>query len=183
MNSDRTEDSDVLRADPARKRQAFVLIGALIVAGALLKWLGLPALMRWVTVADNAVLLHRVGVVFDALAALMLVMASYAGWHASRILRSNQFPPPHSWVLRDTPIVRGSAARLRGWAVLACAAAFVALAVYAVMLPVRLQNLMQEQKPELARPLQIGPPRLVHPLPRHPLRVAPPSPPIATPHG
>lgn len=164
MNSDRVEDSDMLHADPSSQRQAFVLICVLIVAGALLQWLGLPALMRWLTVADNAVLLHRVGLVFDALAALMLLLSVYSGWYASRILRSHQFPPPHSWVLRDTRIVRDGAARLRGWAMLVCAAAFIALAMYAAILPVRLQNLIREHKPAPARILQIAPP-------------------IATPHG
>jgi hypothetical protein len=192
MSDERIENDEIMRADPARKGQAFALIAALIVAGVLLKLVALPALLRWLNVSDNALLLQRVALVFDGLAVLMLASAAYAGWHASRILRSNQSPPPNTWLLRDTRIVRGGAARLRGWVVMVCAVAFVVLTVYAALLPAHLQKLIDTYRSATAPSHQFAPPSApavpsrapaIVPHPHHAMPSAPQAPPIAKPHG
>ena len=189
MSDERIENDEVMRADPGRKRQAWLLIAALIAAGALLKFVGMPALLRWLSVSDNALLMQRVTLVFDGLAVLMLAAAAYAGWHASRILRSNQSPPPNTWLLRDTRIVHGTAARLRGWVVMACAAAFLVLAVYAALLPVHLRNLVDAYRPASAPAHPFAPPaapdlpQRARPVVPHAHPAAPKAPPIAKPHG
>jgi hypothetical protein len=192
MSDQRIDAGDIMRADPRRKRQAWLLIALLILAGAALKLLALPVLLRWLAVSDNAVLVHRVGVVFYAMSATMVAIAALVGWHASRILRSNQSPPPNTWVLRDTPIVRGAAAHLRGWIVMACAVAFVVLAIYAALLPAHMQKLAEMSRSTPVPLRQVAPraaPGLpvrsapVVPHPHHAAPTAPQTPPIAKPHG
>jgi hypothetical protein len=191
MSDPRVEADEVMRADPARKRQAYLLIAFLILTGVLLKLLALPALLRWLNVADNVLLLQRVTLVFDALAGLMLASAAYTGWYATRILRSSQSPPPNTWLLRDTKIVRGTAARLRGWVVMACAVAFVVLAVYAALLPVHMQKMIDAYRSNSPPPHRFASPSAPDVPPRAPALVphphhsapTPQAPPIARPHG
>ncbi len=150
-------EHDFLRSDPDQRRKVQWLI-ATMVAVALLFWLfGLPALRRWTDVGDVAVMTHRMGLVFYGLCALLLATAMYAGWYAQRIFRASQFPPPGSWVLRDTRLLRGDHARARGWWVVVCAISFLLLAIYAAMLPQRLAGLLAlPPTPHAAR--QIAPP-------------------------
>ncbi len=192
MSDEPTQTAEIMRADPKRKRQAWLLIALLAAAGVSLKLIALPALQRWLSVSDNAVLMHRVTVVFYSMAATLLATAACAGWHAARILRSNQSPPPNTWVLRDTKIVRGGGARLRGWIMVACTVTFVVLAVYAAMLPAHMQKLVETYRssPALSRPFTtpaaLNPPKHASPVvphPHHPAPPAPQTPPIAKPHG
>ncbi|HTD28576.1 MAG TPA: hypothetical protein VK660_04230 [Xanthomonadaceae bacterium] len=128
-------DPDMLRTDPQQRRNVLLLIGAMA-AGVLLLWaFGLPALRRWTDVSDPALMIHRVDTVFYWLSVMLYAGAGYAGWYAVRIFRSSQFPPPGSWVLRDTRLLRGDPARARGLLVIACAISLVLLAAYVTILP------------------------------------------------
>lgn len=186
--NDQPIEVEVMRADPRRKRRAYVLVAALVIAGALLKLLGLPALMRWLTVSDNTLLLHRIALVFAGLSALMAAAAAYTGWHATRILRSNQSPPPHSWLLRDTQVAHGTSAIVRGWLVMASAVAFVVLAIYAAMLPGYLRAQVDSYRSfrtpthRTAPPEEPGPPTPRAPIIPHPHKNTS-SLPSPAPHG
>jgi hypothetical protein len=67
--------------------------------------------------------IYFVGIAFAAGA---LATSAYLAWTGLRVLSEQQFPPPGMWVIRDTRIVRGERARVRGY--LLCAGALIALA-------------------------------------------------------
>jgi hypothetical protein len=51
--------------------------------------------------------------IFYSLATLFALLGSIVARQAWRTFASGQWPPPHSWVLVDTEVVHGKAARLR----------------------------------------------------------------------
>ena len=106
-----TDDPDLLRSDPAQRRKIKWLMVTMAVIALCLFLFGRPLLKRWMDVSDTALMLHRMGLVFYGLAVILFATAAYAGWYASRIFRSSQFPPPGSWVLHDTRLLRGEHAR------------------------------------------------------------------------
>ncbi len=65
----------------------------------------------------------------------LVPFAAYFACLAARILRSGQFPYPGATVWRDTPIVRGTRALVRGWVIALFSVGFLGLAVYAVYMP------------------------------------------------
>jgi hypothetical protein len=150
MNDTKKPDSDptadtgdgILRSDPQHRRYLQWLIGAMVVALLLLWLFGRPALKRWIDVSDLAIMVHRWGIVSYCLSALLFTTAAYAGWYASRIFRSAQFPPPGSWVLRDTRVLRGDHARARGWWVVACAISLALISAYVMILPGRIAGVL-----------------------------------------
>ncbi len=152
-------DPDILRSDPAQRRKVLWLIAAMVATALLLFIVGLPALRRWMNDPSPAVMLLRMGTVYHGLSALLLATAGYAGWYAWRIFRTAQFPPPASWVLRDTRLLRGDHARARGWWVVACAVSLLLIAAYTMNQTQRLKG-------------------IVIPAPLHPHAAS-----IANPHG
>jgi hypothetical protein len=163
-------NSDILHSTPNQRRKLQWTIATMLAAALLLWLLGFSALRGAAHAGDTATLTHRLQVAFYVLSALLFATAAYAGWYARRIFASSQYPPPGSWVLRDTRLLRGASARRRGWWTLACAAICLLMAVYAATLPKRLEHLLTSS---------------VHythvPLPPAPAPSQPP--PIAPPHG
>jgi len=151
--TDRPETPDfveahfVRRSDPQQRHNIYLWLGGMALFAVLLFGFGLPWLKRWINTGNIDDVLRKMAWVFEGLGLLMLVMAAYAGSFARRIFRSGEFPPPGMWVLRDTPIKHGDAARARGWWVIACAVCFVLLAMYVAILPARLHGLLASPGP------------------------------------
>ena len=125
---------DVRRADAAFRRLAIgalaagTCVGAVLI-GALNRYRG--QLADWVK-SDAGRSAQRAELILAALAALLLAplvaMAAYLSVVGGRAVRTGEFPPPGSRVIRDTPILRGHEALsrgrvLQGVAVFLCAAA------------------------------------------------------------
>ena len=122
-------DPDILRSDPVQRRNVRWLIAATIAVVLLLLLFGLSTLRHASDTPDTRALTRQLEMVFYGLGVLLLVTAAYAGWQARRIFGSSQYPPPGSWVLRDTRLLRGDRARVRGWWALVCAVVSLLLAV------------------------------------------------------
>ena len=105
--------------------------GILIALGKL--WL-MPWLTRYLAVADPALAAQHFTRFMEGFAAVLVLTAIWMGSYAGRILRSGQVPPPGAWGLRRSPR-KGREARVAGFVVAFCAAAFVALAVFAWRIP------------------------------------------------
>ena len=108
-------DPDILRSDPEQRRKLQWMIAAAMAVLLVLLLFGLSTLRHASDTPDTRALTRQLEMVFYGLSALLLVTAAYAGWHARRIFSSSQYPPPGSWVLRDTRLLRGNRARGRGW--------------------------------------------------------------------
>src|SRR5262245_36420821 len=114
--------SDIQKADPAARRQAVWLLIAGTLVGVLLI-LGFEryrtALREWIG-SEPGDATHRLTVTLVALAVLLsapaVAFAVYLWSLGARVLRAQQFPPPGYRAIRDTPIVSGPAAALRGHA-------------------------------------------------------------------
>lgn len=112
--------NEVQKADPAARRQAVLVIvfatatGALLIAGfehfrePFLEWLSSePA---------ETVRRAKLAVYVSAfiLSAPVIAFAIYFWLLGARVLRAQQFPPPGFRVIRDTPVVGGRGAMIRG---------------------------------------------------------------------
>jgi hypothetical protein len=135
-------DPDILRSTPDQRRKQRWAIVAMLATALVLWLLGFSALHGAAHAGDTATLTHRLQATFWVLSGLLFATAAYAGWYARRIFASSQYPPPASWVMRDTRLLRGASARGRGWCTLACAAICLLMAVYAATLPERLEHLL-----------------------------------------
>ena len=127
--------TEVRRADPtARPAAALMLVGGMC-AGALLIAIFMRyrvPLGEWVR-ADRA---QRVRLMFLLLTALvagpLLGLAVYLWSLGERIVRAREFPPSGLRVIRDTPVITGAKAVVRGRLLkvlaIACAVASIVLA-------------------------------------------------------
>jgi hypothetical protein len=109
--------TEVRRADPTARRAAALVLVVGTCIGALL----LAALTRyriplsdWV-LADRAQRIELVFVILTALGSLPLLgLAVYLWSLGGKVVRAREFPPPGLRVVRDTAIVTGERAVLRG---------------------------------------------------------------------
>jgi len=112
--------TEVRRADPSARRQAVLLI----IFGALVGALLIVAFERYRTplrdwlLSEPGELAYRVRLVFFLSAVVFLVpLVAFAVYFWSlgvKVLHTQQFPPPGARVIRDTPVIGGQAAVLRG---------------------------------------------------------------------
>jgi len=135
---------EIQRADPIARRRAMLLvvIGALLGGAAVLAfercW---PLIERWL-LSDPAQLAQRIAAV--TVFCVLLTAAPLAGFAAhlwirgARVRQHQRFPLPGERLVRDTLVIRGEAAAIRG-RVLQCLAA--GLAVLAIALAVLLGRL------------------------------------------
>lgn len=120
---------EIQPADPGTRRRALLAAGAIAIAG----WAAYFALQDWLARlprSDPARMRESLecALVWGSWAA-MLPVAVLAAWlwvYGARVRRAGRFPPPGAKVLRDTPVLLGDAARLRGM-VLKVLAAFLGL--------------------------------------------------------
>jgi hypothetical protein len=111
---------EVRRADPVARRKAILLVilgalaGTLSIAGfehyraPLRDWLASNPGER-----TNRIKLLLI-LVAAGLSAPLVALAAYLWSLGSSVVRTRQFPPPGSRVIRDTPVVAGQAAMVRG---------------------------------------------------------------------
>ncbi len=125
----------ILRTDRLQRRNIGIVFGLMVLAGVLLFLVGLPLLKRWLNAGDLHDVLRRIGILFYLMSAVSLAMAVGAALYARRIFRSDAFPPPGSWVWRDTVIKHGQKARNLVWLVVVCATGFALIAIYSLILP------------------------------------------------
>ncbi len=119
---------DVIKAPPRR-------VVLLQVAGAaalgLVVALARRPLFRWMGGHLTHMQLFTATALIPFGAGVMLLL------QATRTLRSGQHPPPGTWVWRDTPVLRGRSAAMKGW-VLAAGGLLLALCALAwALIPVR----------------------------------------------
>ena len=108
---------EIQRADPATRRLALVAAAAVAVAG----WAAFFVLQNWLAglhSADPVATRHALedAMLWGSWAACVPValLATWLWLHGGRIARAGRYPAPGSKVIRDTPVLHGNAARLRG---------------------------------------------------------------------
>ena len=122
-------EPEIQRADPATRRRALVAIAAITALG----WAAYFALQDWLAGLAGADPPHMREALERALLwgswGAMLPVTVLAGWlwqYGARVGRAGRFPAPDAKVVRDTPVLHGDPARLRGMA-LKVLAAFLGL--------------------------------------------------------
>ena len=112
--------TEIQKADPKARRNAIVLVLCAMLIGVLFALAFehyRPVIDDWLS-GDPELIVQRFKFVMIILVALiaipLLLFAAYFWRFGGRIVRAERFPPPGAGVLRDTPIVTGSAARRRG---------------------------------------------------------------------
>lgn len=116
---------EIQSADPATRRRALIVAGFIAVAG----WAAFFALQEWLARLQGSDPGHMRQSLERALVwgswVSMLPVAVLAGWlwrYGARVGRAGRFPAPGAKVVRDTPVLLGDAARLRGTAMKVLAA-------------------------------------------------------------
>lgn len=125
------ESPEVQRADPVTRRR--VLVGVVAIAAACTA--GYFALQRWLAglrgldAPQVQQALER-ALVLASWAALLpaVVVAAFLWRYGTRVCEAGRFPAPGSRVIRDTPVLHGSPAQLRGTILKVLAACLALLA-------------------------------------------------------
>ena len=111
--------AEIQRADPAARRKAVILITAtLVVLGAVLA-VALryqDSFEAWL-ISEPERFRERIEIViagFGVLALPVLLASVYLWCFGRRVVETQQFPPPNTVVTRDTRILTGPPALLRG---------------------------------------------------------------------
>ena len=108
---------EIQRADAATRRLALLAAGAVALAG----WAAYFVLQEWLAglhIADPVETRHALedAMLWGSWAACtpVALLAIWMWLHGGRIARAGRYPAPGSKVIRDTPVLHGDAARLRG---------------------------------------------------------------------
>jgi hypothetical protein len=141
--------TEIQRADPKIRRRvlAITIVGALIGAVLLMVFTRFrPELIAWLEGSGSG--RARLGIVLAVMAVLgcapLLGLAVFLALFGNRVIRDQRFPPPGSLVVRDTPVLRDSAAIRRGRLFEAFAAAFALAALGLLFALWRLWSLFPE---------------------------------------
>jgi hypothetical protein len=140
--------TEVRRADPAARKQAFVIFifGALIGALLLVVFEHYRISFREWLFSEPQKSAQRVKLVFlvsgGLLSAPLFAFAAYLWLLGARVLRASQFPPEGYRVIRDTPVVSGRAARFRGRGLKVLALLLVGAAAILCLLLWRLASIL-----------------------------------------
>jgi hypothetical protein len=109
--------AEIQRADAATRRLALLAVAGVAVAG----WAAYFVLQDWLAGMHSADPVETRHALEDALlwgswaaCAPVALLALWMFLHGGRISRAGRYPAPGSKVIRDTPVLHGSAARLRG---------------------------------------------------------------------
>lgn len=113
-------ESPLLKADPAYRKKVILLAIVLIIigAGTVVYFQHFMDDMVSLAETDLSAAIDRTIRIFRILMASMAItlfaMGAYFMWVSVRILRSSQFPPPQTKVVRDIRAVMGRPAIIRG---------------------------------------------------------------------
>lgn len=94
-----------------------------------------PWFRDYFSVASRAELTSRVQHIFYAISIIVASIAAWEFWFALRVLRVGQWPLPNAFVLRDTPVQRGTRLRVRIGAMFLGALCTAGVAIYAALFP------------------------------------------------
>ncbi|HEU5467829.1 MAG TPA: hypothetical protein VFU77_00860 [Steroidobacteraceae bacterium] len=116
---------EIQRADPATRRRALIAIAVIAVAG----WGAWFGLERWLAGLRGVDPARQQDALESALVwatwGAMLPVAAFASYmwrYGTRVLRAGRFPAPGAKVIRDTLVLHGDPARVRGTALRVLAA-------------------------------------------------------------
>lgn len=128
-------EREMIRADPALRRWALTIVLGMTIFGAIVITY-LPDTLRELlalAVRSPEEAGRRATLILLAVVAPATVLGMWAGIDAirrsRRALRAEQYPAPGSRVVRDTPVLRGRAARIAGTLGVVLGGALIALAV------------------------------------------------------
>jgi hypothetical protein len=133
-------EGEVIKAIPRASRIMWVI--TLVSIGIVMSWVWKTVIARqlhaYLSVKDPVEAFRRFQWVMIGIGAVLVLFAAYFALFAARIIRSGQFPYPGMKVWRDTTVVRGRRALVRGWGIAFCAIWLFGLAVYAAYVPILL---------------------------------------------
>jgi hypothetical protein len=145
--------TEIRKADPRARRQAVWLLIAGTLVGVLLilgfgRYSG--SLRTWIK-SDPTAVAHRLTLALVGLSIVLsapaIAFAVYLWALGGRVLRAEQFPPPGYRVIRDTPVVGGQGARVRGHAFRILAACLVVTTLLLWLMLWRLARLLAAGAP------------------------------------
>src|ERR1700730_1638195 len=110
---------------PSRIKRVALYVAVGLALGWVTKTIVAPELHTYLSIKDPVEGFRRFRWVMIGIGASLIPVAVYFAILAARIIRSGQFPYPGMKLLRDTQIVRGTRALVRGWMFAFCALSFL----------------------------------------------------------
>jgi hypothetical protein len=104
----------IQKADPATRKRALYLIGAMTIVGAAAIHWGLPALQKYLFSLPPKVSLKMTCLIIFITFVPVSLMGFYFFFLGRKTLNTKQFPPRGTKVIKDTALLTGSAATRRG---------------------------------------------------------------------
>ena len=145
--------TEIRKADPrARRQAAWLLIAGTLVGVLLILGFGRysGSLRTWIK-SDPAAAADRLTLALVGLSIVLsapaIAFAVYLWALGGRVLRAEEFPPPGYRVIRDTPVVGGQGARVRGYAFRILAACLVVTTLLLWLMLWRLARLLAAGAP------------------------------------
>ena len=152
--------NEVICANRTVRRWTFVVIGLIAIVGLWALYFTqtffreLEALVEYdpvQAISKLLVFLYVSGVVFTA---GVMSTSGYLLWLGVRTLRGKRFPPPGTWVIKDTKVIGGGGARWRGYLLavggLAVIAAGIAIFIAGSELVATLTEMSEQEQAMLA---------------------------------
>jgi hypothetical protein len=104
----------IIRADSKYRRKVALIYAALILLGVVIIGMVLPWAQKYLQRLEPVTALWVMKVVLIVMFLSIIPMALYLLAFGCKVLASGQFPPPGVKVIKDTRIIQGEKARVRG---------------------------------------------------------------------
>jgi hypothetical protein len=124
---------DIVTADKRYRTRLFVAYGAGLCTVALLLWLGLPRFVRHLNTLPVLAFINVAEICVVAFLLAFVVPAGFLIHTGRKVLHYKEMPYPGMRVIRDTKVVRGKKAMLRGRLLLILGIAAICIAVAGIV--------------------------------------------------
>jgi hypothetical protein len=124
---------EMIPADKGYRRLVLVVYGIIGLLGAVIIGLLLPKAQQYLQGFDLRTTLRVAKLATVVLFLSIIPLALYLLFLGRRVLKSDRFPPPGTKVIRDTKLMKGNEARVRGRLLIFLSIVLIALALFGAL--------------------------------------------------
>jgi hypothetical protein len=141
----------MIPADQGYRKKVLVACAIIGLLGAIIIGVVLPLAKQYLQGFDLGTTLKVAKVATVALFLSIIPLALYLLLQGRKILQSERFPPPGAKVIRDTKLMKGNEARVRGRLLIFLSIVLIALALFGALYVPHILNKVAIPKMQTAR--------------------------------
>ena len=126
-------NQEMIPADKEYRKKVLVVCAIIGLLGAIIIGLVLPKAQQYLQGFDLGTTLRVAKVATVVLFLSIIPLALYLLLQGRRVLKSERFPPPGAKVIRDTKLMKGNEARIRGRLLICLSIVLIALALFGAL--------------------------------------------------